>query len=381
MRLLVNATSILSQELTGIERFSLRMAQELCRLEKNIEVISAGNVAGLDSVRIPRALAVGSRLFGRREYLWRAVWDQTSFRSYVRRVKPDVVFFPIQDGMLFPPAKQIVTVHDLHYQHFGRTIPDCKNEISTFRRSLYQIKMPYILQKSAAIVAVSATTKNELITYFDVSPEKIHVIYNGYDDARFRHIGNPQPVLNHYGLRQGRYFLFVGSILRHKNLARLIEAFAQLKDKSHLVIVGSCKDFGYCKEIMANIENFEAGKDRIFYLEYVPDDKLPSLYSGACAFVLPSLHEGFGVPIVEAMACGTPVITSNCSAMPEVAGDAAILVDPYSVESIAAAMSEIRCNPQRAEILRKAGLERCKSFTWSHSARKLYDVCTMVSRL
>ena len=118
---------------------------------------------------------------------------------------------------------------------------------------------------------------------------------------------------------------------------------------------------------------------RFRFIEYVSDEDLPFLYSGARAFVLPSLHEGFGVPIIEAMACGAPVITSNCSSMPEVAGDAAILVDPHSVESISAAMHEILNNPTQTENLKKAGLERVKQFSWSRSAKKLHELCERVS--
>jgi glycosyltransferase involved in cell wall biosynthesis len=238
--------------------------------------------------------------------------------------------------------------------------------------------MPHILAKSAAVVAVSESTKQDLVNCFYVSPDKVHVVYNGYDDARFKHVENMQPVLDHYGLKPREYILFVGSILKHKNLLRLIDAFAKLKQNVRLVVAGSCKDTGYLYEILKASEILGV-RNRFLYLEYVPDDDLPSLYSGALTFILPSLHEGFGVPLIEAMACGTPVITSNCSAMPEVAGDSAVLVDPYSVDSIASAMHEILNNHRRADSLRQAGLERAKSFSWSASARKLYSLCEMIS--
>ena len=173
----------------------------------------------------------------------------------------------------------------------------------------------------------------------------------------------------------------MGSILRHKNLVRLVKALSRLDRKVKLVVTGACKDAEYLQEVRRVAADSGIPDDSLCYLDFVSDEELPFVYNGARAFILPSLHEGFGVPIIEAMACGTPVITSNCSAMPEVAGNAALLVDPHSVESIAAAMREILLNPESARVLSTAGLARCKSFTWSHSAKKLYDLCKMVSAL
>ena len=300
-------------------------------------------------------------------------------RRLIAKLRPDVVFFPIQDGLIFPSVKQIVTVHDLHYQHFESSIQDCRNEIGRCRTSIYRYKMPNILERSVAVVAVSESTKQDIVASFGINPDKIHVIYNGYDDIRYRIIENPQPILDRYELQSGNYFLFVGSILKHKNLVRLVQALARLDSKVVLAIAGVCKDADYLEEIKKVAVGMGISKTRLRYLEYVSDDDLPYLYSGAISYLLPSLHEGFGVPIIEAMACGTPVITSNCSAMPEIAGDASLLVDPYSVESIATAMQEILRNPQRVEALKKAGLERAKMFRWSYSAKKLYDLCRSVS--
>jgi glycosyltransferase involved in cell wall biosynthesis len=239
--------------------------------------------------------------------------------------------------------------------------------------------MPHILERSAAVVAVSESTKQDIVASFGINPDKIHVIYNGYDELRFCIIEDSRPILDRYGLQSGKYFLFVGSILKHKNLSRLVQAFARLEGEPILVIAGVCKDVDCLEDVKKVATNLGIFESRLRYLEYVEDDALPYLYNGALAFILPSLHEGFGVPIIESMACGTPVITSNCSAMPEVAGGAALLVDPYSVESIASAMREIIDNPRRTVVLRTAGLERAKMFRWSYSAQKLYDLCRMVS--
>lgn len=379
MHLTVNATCLATNAATGIERFALHMCKELYRLDGTVDILSSLPVSELPFARVPSILSSARQWLGKNEYYVRALWDQTLFRSLVARHKSDVVFFPIPDGMLFPPVRQIITVHDLHYLHFDEQVLECKSEIQPHRRFLYRHKMPHLLRKSAAVVAVSETTKKELEASFEIDSEKIHVIHNGYDEDRFRVLDAPQSVLAQYGLQSGTYFLFVGSILKHKNIVRLLRACAKLNNNVRLVMAGVCKDGEYRREIATTIDELRLPPGSITYLDYIPDADLPSFYNGAISVLLPSLHEGFGVPIIEAMACGTPVITSNCSAMPEVAGDAALLVDPYSVESIAAAMQDLIERPQLAGNLRERGLERVKSFSWAYSAKRLYEICKSVA--
>ncbi len=297
----------------------------------------------------------------------RAVWDQFVFPSEVRKAKLDVVFFPIQEGMFYPPVPQIVFVHDL-------APIKCPNGVPLLRRLSYMIRIPLVLQSSAALAVPTNSVRQELLaTYPFLQPTKIHVIGEGYDEKHFKFLAHPKRIV------EGKYILFVGSRCENKNLIRIIEAFSNIGISGYrLVIVGKVLDAQYSNRLNELVEHKQL-RDSVVFLDYFPFEQLPDLYAGAEVLVLPSLYEGFGLPIIEAMACGTPVITSNCSAMPEVAGDAALLVDPYSVESIATAMREIIDNPQKAETLRSAGLERAKMFRWSYSAQKLYDVCRMVS--
>lgn len=374
MKLLLNITCINSDTLTGIERFTYHIVSEVLKIDPSALVVSSIQVAEIQSTIKSRLLAFSNSLLNKYEYIVRAVWDQTVFRYLVLKHKPDLVFFPVQDGMLYPPVKQIVTVHDLHYFHFDTGIPECRHEIEPFRIKLYKYKMPHILKHSAAVITVSENTKRDIVDSFGINPEKVHVIYNGYDDGRFRKLEYNQSILDHYKLKAGNYFLFVGSILKHKNLVRLLQAFAGLENDTTLVIAGACKDAEYFAELLQLAADLGIVGTRFSYLEYISDADLPYLYSGAISLMLPSLHEGFGVPIIEAMACGIPVITSNCSAMPEVAGNAALLVDPYSIESIAAAMREVMDNKKQSERMVLAGLERAKHFRWSYSAQKLHKV-------
>ena len=380
MNLVINATSITSDGITGIERFALQISKELYLIEKNLEVFSTYNIPEMAIVaQSSKFLAAVNQIFGKYEYVLRAIWDQTFFRYHVSKSKPDIVFFPIQEGMLFPPVKQIVTVHDLHYLHFNQSISECSSEIGFFRKFFYHKKMLKVLSNSAAVIAVSESTRRDVIENFGVDPRKIHVIYNGYDESRFLVITEPDSVLERYNLKKQAFCLCIGSILRHKNFLRLVQAFAKQKSKTKLVIAGVCKDAGYLAEIMHAAATLGIS-DRVQYLGYVPDKDIPYLLSGAIALLMPSLHEGFGVPVIEAMACGTPVITSNCSAMPEVAGAAALYVDPFSTENIASGISSVLENKNLRQRMSSEGLVHCQKFRWSVSAAKLYDLFLMVDQ-
>ncbi len=374
MKLLLNITCLLSGKMTGIERFAFHLAEEIRNIDPSVLSVTAGEFPAYPDAIRSRLLTVFQN--SKYEYLARALWDQTVFRRVVQQYKPDVVFFPIQDGMLYPPCKQIITVHD-----FDVSIPECRQEINPLRKKLYNYKMPLILKNSSAVVAVSEFTKQGIIRVFDINPDKVHVIYNGYDESRFKILEESQKILDKYDLTEKNYFMFIGSILRHKNIINILKAFACLKFQTTLVIAGVCKDKPYLAEIKKLAAELNIPESRFRYLEYVSDPDAPFLCNGAKAYLLASFHEGFGVPIIEAMACGTPVITSNCTAMPEVAGDAAILVDPHSVESISASMLEILNNPARVEEMKEAGLERVKQFSWANSARKLYNLCQKMSEL
>lgn len=379
MKMLFNITCYNSKKPTGIERFAFHIAREVTKAYPETIVVSSVDIPRIPNALVSQFLKCSRLLLCKFEYLSRVVWDQAWLRLLITQYKPNILFFPIQDGMFFPPVKQVVTVHDLHYLHFDTTLQECRQEIHSIRKSYFHLKMPHILEHSAAIIAVSESTKQDIVKTFGTDPAKIHVVNNGYDEERFRIIDEPQPSLDLYELQAGQYVLFVGSILKHKNIIRLVEAFSSVETDLKLVIAGYCKDASYLSEILKATAELGLSADRFQYIEFVAEDDLPSLYAGARVFVLPSLHEGFGVPIIEAMACGTPVITSNCSAMPEVAGDAALLVDPYSVESIASAMREVLENTELLKTLRAAGLERVKAFRWSYSAQKLYDLCKIVS--
>jgi glycosyltransferase involved in cell wall biosynthesis len=373
---MINATTIGSNALTGIERYALRISQEISQYSDNLIVAASAPIEVSAQVIYSSFLSINRHLLDTREYILRSIWDQTVFRRLVKAKYADVVYFPIPDGLLYSPVKQIVTVHDLHYLDFGSVIADCHNEICMIRRRLFRARFPFVLNQAAAIVTVSHHTRTELLRRYPLDPSLVHVIPNGYDETRFRgqcDLGT----LNRYDLRNKKYFIFVGSILRHKNICRIIEAFARSHPGTELVIAGAGKDNEYKDEIKRTISSNQVD-NRVKLLEYVPDEDLPHLYAGAIALALPSLHEGFGVPIIESMACGTPVITSTTSAMPEIANGAALLVDPYDTSAITDAMNILRENQDLRANLIEHGKKRSKEFSWASSGRRLLDLCQEV---
>ena len=215
----------------------------------------------------------------------------------------------------------------------------------------------YQLKGAGKIIAVSNATKKDLIK-LGINPSKIEVIYEGYDKKLF--------VNDTQGCRLRDYYLFVGTVQPRKNLERLIKAFSKLDSLKQLVIAGRK---GWLSDEIYRLPKKLGIEDRVKFLGYVPDEKLPALYSGAKAFLFPSLFEGFGLPIIEAQACGCPVLTSNVSSMPEVGGKGAILVNPYDIDDIVRGMERLQVTGYRLQLI-KAGFENVRRFSWEKCARE-----------
>ncbi|AXI24805.1 glycosyl transferase family 1 [Methanofervidicoccus sp. A16] len=237
------------------------------------------------------------------------------------------------------------------------------------------------MKKSDRIITISKHVKNDLVRHFSISEEKINVIYLGVNE-HYKPIpeNEIEKIKYKYNLKFP-FILYVGSEQPRKNFPTLIKAFYKLKTKYgfnniKLVKAGNPQISKYKrKHIMKLIDKLNLQKDIIF-TGYVPEEDLPALYNAADLFVYPSIYEGFGLPPLEAMACGTPVITSNTSSLPEVVGDAGIMVDPYDVDGLSKAMYEVLTNDGLREELRKKGLERAKLFSWKECAEehlKVYE--------
>lgn len=284
----------------------------------------------------------------------------------------DLVYSP---DFLLPPTlpgrRTLLTVHDLSFEIMPETLPEPL--VAYLRRNV-----PRAVRRATHILADSESTRQDLIRLWGVPPGRISVLYSGVE-PRFRPIEDPEEqarVRARYGLGPWPFLLTVGTVQPRKNYPRLIEAFAALVregvfPEGHLVIVG---EEGWKAEGTFEAIRRSGMAERIHWLGFVADEDLPALYSAAAAFALVSRYEGFGLPALEAMACGTPVVVSRTSSLPEVVGDAGVQVDPESVEDIARGLRVALEDPERRAALRAAGLERARRFTWEAAARRWGEI-------
>ena len=312
-----------------------------------------------------------------------------NFKAVLSRC-PNLLFYPLRLPIDFltgsldvfhgpahfvPPVfsgKAIVTIHDLDFLR----IPHCIEH----RWVKYKDKYTRLSVKRAEkIITVSYFMKDEIVAELGVQKEKVRVVYHGVS-PNFIPIKDEQ-VLNNlkqkYQIKKP-YILFVGGFNPNKNLLRLLEGFKKLNGNiTHdycLVITGTKKSTMSTFDIMMQKVHELGLQKRVICTGYISDEDLPALYSGADCFIFPSIFEGFGMPVLEAMACGTPVITSNVCSLPEVAGDAALLVDPYSSSSIAEEMHKLLLDNHLRKTLKSRGFERAKLFTWEKTARETLKV-------
>ena len=302
----------------------------------------------------------------------RAFWEQTIVPVQTAALGVDVYHSPnyILPATLSRPS--VVTIHDLTFLQAA---------LHRHTSHLYLSALTDLaLRRARAIIAVSAWTRDSIVSRYPEVADRIEVIYQGLDPS-FR---CPSPdELDRFRVRLGRlapYVLFVGTLEPRKNVARLIAAFERAVEAAglphHLVLIGAR---GWKTEEIDRAIALSPVRQRIHQIGYVAEEELPLWYAAADLFVYPSLLEGFGLPPLEAMASGTPVITSNCSALPEVVGDAAITVSPADTSALSAAMVRVLTDPLFADALRQAGLRRAQLFTWSEAARRhvaLYERIT-----
>ena len=289
---------------------------------------------------------------------------------------PDVLFVPAHVLPAVHPRASVVTVHDLGYL----TYPEAHRAAD---RRYLDGSTRWNANRAAAVVADSEATKADLVRAYGAAEEKIHVVYLGRDES-LKPVTNPlrlAAVRAKYDLAQ-RYLLYLGTLQPRKNLERVVQAFERLCDRPgmddvQLVLAGKQ---GWLYESLFDQVSRAGMGERVAFPGYIPDQELPALLSAATAFVFPSLYEGFGIPVLEAGACGVPVITSNTSSLPEVAGDAALLVDPHDVDAIADAMYRLVTDPELAAELRRRGHENVKRFSWEKCARETLAVLESVAK-
>lgn len=283
----------------------------------------------------------------------------------VSRPQPDLLFVPAHVIPAVCPVPAVVTVHDLGYRFFPDAHP--------WRQRLYlDLSTRYSAGRAVRVIADSEATRRDLTRLYGVPAEKISVVYPGRDEA-FGYC-DPVAVRARYALPE-TYILHVGTLQPRKNLLRLMEAVDALPEAVHLVLAG--RPGWLAEPILAAAR---ARGQRVRLLEYVPEADLAGLYSGAAAFAFPSLYEGFGFPVLEAMACRTPVVSSDTSSLPEVVGEAGLRVDPLDVAALAEALRRALTDAAvRADLIGK-GVQQLQRFSWDRAARETWAVLEAARR-
>jgi glycosyltransferase involved in cell wall biosynthesis len=303
-----------------------------------------------------------------------------SFREQIHvpwtllRERPDVFHAPHYILPAGVRCRAVVTIHDCIHLRFPQYLPN-RAAHAYARASMWAAA-----RRSDCILTVSEASKRDILHYFNIPPEKVVVVSNSIDErfSRAPQEDEVARVRERYQLDQ-RFVLYVGNIKPHKNLVRLIEAFDQLRragfDDLKLLIIGD--EISKLPALRRAVHEHKLHK-HVRFLGYLQDDTLAILYRLASVFVFPSLYEGFGLPPLEAMASGTPVVTSNVSSLPEVAGDAAVLVDPYDVDSLVDGLRRVPTDPVLAAEMRAKGLVRAREFSWERSVARTLDVYARV---
>jgi len=269
----------------------------------------------------------------------------------------NILFCPANSAPLFVPKskKLVMTIHDLAFLTYPKSF-------SRFFRVYYSFLIPFNIKRADKIITISEASKKEILRFFPEVEQKINIIALGIDN-KYKVLGN---------IQKKQQILYVGSINERKNLIGVIEAFEKLPKELayNLVIVGNFFNLFSLSDKMKKVLKRAKNNKKIIFKEGLDDEALINEYNVSTVFIFPSFYEGFGLPPLEAMACETPVVTSNISSMPEVCGDAAIYVDPYDIKDISEKMQSLIGSKHLQEDMIKKGLQRVKSFTWEKSAQQ-----------
>ncbi len=356
----VNA-SIIGESPTGLGLYAIHLVRALDTVRSDLCVYTSWPeaLAGLRARVRPAPVAARPER-GLRGHLTRLVWVQTALRRRARAARLGVLLNTVPEAVLSAPIPQVTVVHDVLPLFYPAEYPR--------QQYYFRCLLPRVLRRSRLVVADSASTRLDLIERCGLPPAKIRTIYPGYDPTAFYPNGVEA------GPGGLPYVLYVGNLLPHKNLLCLLEALAVLRHRqaARLIIRGAGRP-AYVRALRQRVEALGLGG--LVTLEgYVDEAALRALYTHAACLVLPSLREGFGLPVLEAMACGTPVVTSDASSLPEAGGDAALRVDPRDAVGLADAMHRVLADRDLRADLRDRGLKWVGAFSWRRTACEMSRV-------
>ena len=361
MRITIDARML---ENSGIGRYIKNLLQRLLEIDTSNTFTAIVNSNGLlpaggERLNV-RVLSSPVQIYSLRE--------QILLPFKTNSPRPDLIHYPSFNMPLLNASPVVVTIHDLVYYLFEDACPGRLAHI--YARAMFRI----VSRLATRIIAISNHTKEDIVKHLGVSPEKIDVTPMGVDEI-YRPVTDTrliEQVRDRYNIKDP-FVLYVGTHHPRKNLVRLVRAFSSMAGGRDLKLVITGRVEKRRSELYRTVEDLGLG-DRVVFTGFVPEEDLPALYSAAELFVFPSLYEGFGMPPLEAMACGTPVVASNATSLPEVVGDAAVTVDPLNVEALSGAMEKVLKSRNLREELIEKGFKRARLFKWEDTARKTLDV-------
>jgi glycosyltransferase involved in cell wall biosynthesis len=359
IRIGFDGTPLMGQR-TGVGNYTGHLLSALLDINSDYEYLLYSNrtLEGLEPA-LDRAVRVEGYLPSSR---W--LWMQLVLPQLIRRTQPDLCHFTNASAPLWQPKPFVLTIHDASLFLWRRYHP--RSRLLAIRALL-----PALARRAAAVITVSDYARNDLVDILRLPAEKVYVVHEAAS-VHFRPITDTLQLTSlrrKYSLPE-RYILYVGALEPRKNLHRLVQALSELKDRgcaAKLVLAGPTgwMMHGFKQEISRlNLE------DAVQYLGYVPTSDLPGIFSLATVFAFPSLYEGFGLPPLEAMACGTPVLTSKFSAMAEVCDDAAHLVDPKDQAELTEGLWRLLSDPEWRSELSRRGQQRARCFSWERAAQE-----------
>lgn len=371
--MLINLAYLLNRP-TGTTTYALNLLPHLQGLSP---ICLATPASGLSQyIPVPRNMTATQGTFG---HLHRLLWTQLQLPRLARNLyaariaRSPFIFSPIPEAPLSIPAsvtnlprpRFAVTCHDLIPLRF----PEFFGAIKLF----FRYYVPQVLAQAEIVLCNSEATAKDIVDLYGLSAHKLVPIPLAHDAQHFQPAQRRPPCLAQAGVVEGRpYFVMLGRQAPYKNVGRVIAAMSELPPDCLLLIAGPT-DARYTPKLQLQIDELEL-RDRVRFLSYVPYNQLPALLSHALALVFPSLWEGFGLPVLEAMACGTPVICSEVAALVEVAGEAALFVNPTEQSTITAAMQQVTTDEFLRQQLRAAGIAQASKFSWEKTGRATADV-------
>ena len=357
--LLVNLSVVFSKP-TGISNYATNLFPCLKHLQPTL--LASSDYPNFSCYQIPDKFTPAQ---GTKGHFDRLVWTQFQLPQIYRKLKSKLLFSPQPEAPLYSKCRSIVTVHDVIPLRFPKRLSPLKY--------YYLYYIPQVLSQAKHIICNSNTTATDICDFYNIPASKITPIPLAHDANNFRLLTE---VRNNN--KNPPYFLYIGRHDKHKNLHRLIAAFAKFKQHSQdgrdyeLWFAGPSNEL-YTPKMYSQIEELGI-KHQVKFLEYVNYQELPIIINQAIALVFPSLWEGFGFPVLESMACGTPVITSNVSSLPEVTGDAALLINPYHIHEITEAMLTISTDDKLRSQLSIDGCKRASNFSWDKTGQATAEV-------